>query len=83
MTRIRRLAPPDVEQVASWLAAEENYRWPDFGQGVQALSAVSLKIMVQTVAGEPCDRIVFDILAEEASAVRERAVEAPSGQPDA
>lgn len=44
---IRRLEPSDVELVASWLAAEENHRWLDFGQGVQALPAVSLRLMMQ------------------------------------
>ena len=32
---------------ASWLAQKENYQWLDFGNGIQALGAPSLKIMAQ------------------------------------
>lgn len=46
-TGIRRFEAADVELVVGWLAAEDNHRWLDFGQGVQALSAVSLKLMMQ------------------------------------
>jgi RimJ/RimL family protein N-acetyltransferase len=46
-----KLIPPErpehFELVADWLGREENYKWLDFGQGVQVLTAVSLKIMTQ------------------------------------
>ena len=36
-----------VELAAGWLGDKRNYQWLDFGNGVQSLSAVSLKIMAQ------------------------------------
>jgi RimJ/RimL family protein N-acetyltransferase len=36
-----------VELVAGWLDREENYKWLDFGNGVQRLTPVSLKVMTQ------------------------------------
>lgn len=46
-----RLLPLDstdrIELVASWLAKPENYQWLDFGNGVQMVTAVMLKIMIQ------------------------------------
>ena len=39
--------PERVEQVAAWLAEPRNYQWLDFGNGVQTLSAATLRIMVQ------------------------------------
>jgi RimJ/RimL family protein N-acetyltransferase len=44
---IRPFEPEDAVLVASWLAAEENHKWLDFGQGVQAPTAVSLRLMAQ------------------------------------
>ena len=41
------LEAEDVETVAGWLGDEANYRWLDFGHGVQALSPASLRIMSQ------------------------------------
>ena len=35
------------ELVGRWLSREENYKWLDFGQGVQVLTPQSLKIMTQ------------------------------------
>lgn len=46
-TRVEPLAPAGVETVASWLADEENHKWLDFGGGVQALGAVTLRTMLQ------------------------------------
>ena len=39
--------PELIELVASWLGREENYKWLDFGNGILAPTAVSLKIMTQ------------------------------------
>jgi len=36
-----------IDLAATWLAEERNYRWLDFGSGVQRLGAASLKIMAQ------------------------------------
>ena len=36
-----------VSIAAGWLAEKRNYQWLDFGNGVQQLSAVALKIMAQ------------------------------------
>lgn len=33
--------------VAEWMATKENYQWLDFGNGIQILPPVSLKIMTQ------------------------------------
>jgi RimJ/RimL family protein N-acetyltransferase len=40
-------SPALLETVAGWLGKKENYQWLDFGQGVQRLSALSLKMMTQ------------------------------------
>ena len=39
--------PELIELVASWLGREENYKWLDFGNGILAPTAVSLKVMTQ------------------------------------
>jgi RimJ/RimL family protein N-acetyltransferase len=39
--------PELIELAANWLGREENYKWLDFGEGVRALSVVSLRIMTQ------------------------------------
>lgn len=44
---LRELAAGDIETVAAWLGDEANYKWLDFGHGVQILSATSLRIMSQ------------------------------------
>jgi RimJ/RimL family protein N-acetyltransferase len=36
-----------IELAASWLGNPENYKWLDFGNGVQRVTAVTLKIMSQ------------------------------------
>lgn len=36
----------DLELVAGWLTQPENYQWLHFGQGVQQLTSVSLKVML-------------------------------------
>ena len=42
------LDKPDlIDLAAQWLGREENYKWLDFGDGVHALSLVSLRIMAQ------------------------------------
>ena len=45
--KLRPLDPDELQLAASWLAQKENYQWLDFGNGVQALSAQSLKFMLQ------------------------------------
>jgi RimJ/RimL family protein N-acetyltransferase len=39
--------PELINVVAGWLGDPSNYQWLDFGNGVQQLSATSLKIMAQ------------------------------------
>ncbi len=39
--------PELIELAAGWLGKEENSKWLDFGTGVHAVTAVSLKIMTQ------------------------------------
>jgi len=39
--------PEFIRLAAQWLGREENYKWLDFGDGAQALSVVSLRIMSQ------------------------------------
>src|SRR5207247_4131931 len=39
--------PERIELVAGWLGKPENYKWLDFGNGVQTLTPVTLKIMTQ------------------------------------
>jgi RimJ/RimL family protein N-acetyltransferase len=36
-----------IELAAKWLSQPENYKWLDFGNGVQKVTAVTLKIMTQ------------------------------------
>lgn len=38
---------PIIETASRWLSAKENYKWLDFGNGVQWLDPVALKIMAQ------------------------------------
>jgi RimJ/RimL family protein N-acetyltransferase len=40
-------SPELIELVAGWLAKPENYKWLDFGNGVQILTPVTIKIMTQ------------------------------------
>ena len=39
--------PERIKLAADWLGREENYKWLDFGEGAQALSVISLKLMTQ------------------------------------
>lgn len=39
--------PELINLVAHWLAEERNYRWLDFGNGIQAMSAAAIAIMAQ------------------------------------
>src|SRR5207302_7474913 len=39
--------PELIELVAGWVGREENYKWLDFGNGILAPTAVSLKVMTQ------------------------------------
>ena len=39
--------PQLINTVAGWLGEPDNYRWLDFGNGVQQVSAASLMIMAQ------------------------------------
>ncbi|HXF96802.1 MAG TPA: hypothetical protein VNI61_11945, partial [Gemmatimonadales bacterium] len=36
-----------IELAAGWLSKPENYKWLDFGNGVQRITPVTLKIMTQ------------------------------------
>jgi RimJ/RimL family protein N-acetyltransferase len=40
-------SPETIRLVAEWLCQPENYQWLDFGNGIQRLTAASLKIMAQ------------------------------------
>src|SRR3989475_7233915 len=40
-------SPELIELAADWLGKPENYKWLDFGNGVQTLTPVTLKIMTQ------------------------------------
>src|SRR3989442_12146050 len=40
-------SPQLIELVAGWLGKPDNYKWLDFGNGVQTLTPVALKIMTQ------------------------------------
>lgn len=40
-------SPELIELAGSWLTAEENAKWLDFGNGVQRVTPVMLKIMTQ------------------------------------
>ena len=39
--------PERIELVAGWLGKPENYKWLDFGNGVQRVTPVTLRIMSQ------------------------------------
>jgi RimJ/RimL family protein N-acetyltransferase len=39
--------PERIELVAGWLGKPENYKWLDFGNGVQRVTPITLKIMSQ------------------------------------
>lgn len=39
--------PELIELAAGWLSEEANYKWLDFGNGVQRLTPVTLKVMTQ------------------------------------
>src|SRR5205814_7909041 len=45
--RLRRDSPDLIELVAGWLGKADNYKWLDFGNGVQMVSPITLKIMTQ------------------------------------
>jgi RimJ/RimL family protein N-acetyltransferase len=45
--KLKPFEAADADLVASWLAVPDNHKWLDFGQGVQAPSAVSLRLMAQ------------------------------------
>lgn len=40
-------SPELIGLAAAWLGQEENYKWLDFGNGVQRLTPVAIKIMTQ------------------------------------
>jgi RimJ/RimL family protein N-acetyltransferase len=40
-------SPELIELVAGWLSQYENYKWLDFGNGVQMVTPITLKIMTQ------------------------------------
>lgn len=39
--------PERIELAGRWLTDEQNYKWLDFGNGVQRLDPIAIKIMVQ------------------------------------
>src|SRR5437762_13611121 len=39
--------PERIELVAGWLGKPDNYKWLDFGNGVQRVTPITLKIMSQ------------------------------------
>ena len=48
MTSLLPLDTPElIELAAGWFGSPENYKWLDFGNGVQRLTPVTLKIMTQ------------------------------------
>lgn len=47
MTLLRKLDDDWLTTAAEWLAAEENYRWLDFGGDTQILTPLLLKVMAQ------------------------------------
>ncbi len=40
-------SPELIELVAGWLGKPENYKWLDFGNGVQMVNPITLRIMTQ------------------------------------
>jgi RimJ/RimL family protein N-acetyltransferase len=40
-------SPELIELVAGWLSKPENFKWLDFGNGVQTLTPITIKIMTQ------------------------------------
>jgi len=40
-------SPELIELVAGWLGKPDNYKWLDFGNGVQMVSPITLRIMTQ------------------------------------
>src|SRR6266487_4498920 len=40
-------SPELIELVAGWLVKPDNYKWLDFGNGVQMVNPITLKIMIQ------------------------------------
>lgn len=45
--KLKEIQREDIPLVAGWLSDPANYRWLDFGRGVQAVDAVALRIMLQ------------------------------------
>jgi RimJ/RimL family protein N-acetyltransferase len=41
------ISPELFDRVSGWLAAPENYRWLDFGNGIKPLHPASLRLMLQ------------------------------------
>ena len=40
-------SPELIQLVAGWLGKPDNYKWLDFGNGVQMVTPITLKIMTQ------------------------------------
>jgi RimJ/RimL family protein N-acetyltransferase len=40
-------SPDSIELAATWLGKPENYKWLDFGNGVQRVTPLTLKVMIQ------------------------------------
>lgn len=45
--KLRSLKIDDIATVSNWLSDQDNYKWLDFGNGVQKIGAPTLKMMMQ------------------------------------
>jgi RimJ/RimL family protein N-acetyltransferase/acyl carrier protein len=44
---LKQVENNDIKMIASWMTNKQNYRWLDFGSGVQKLEAPAIKLMTQ------------------------------------
>ena len=45
--KLKSVQPDEIPLVESWLGKKENYQWLDFGHGVQAVSSIAIRVMLQ------------------------------------
>ena len=45
--KLRSVQPDEIPLVEGWLSEKENYQWLDFGHGVQTISSIAIKVMLQ------------------------------------
>src|SRR6516165_1924152 len=71
MVTLQPIDNANLELVAGWMSAAENYQWLDFGEGSRPLSPISLKVMTQkdnhvlrlfSAAGVPLGLVAFSNL---------------------